>query len=124
MHGCTQSRDEDGTGLGDVRFLIRVSRDLVVARPAGGPGDHLARRPDRVMVTSRSPIWEAVAFVQSGTRIRAGHLVAFLYFYWSVFSFVSIRELFGMAGRPRSRTLRGGRFGGGPGVPRTLYAFL
>ncbi len=29
----------------------------------------------------------------------------FLYLYWSFFNFVSIRELFGMAGKPRSRPL-------------------
>ena len=37
--------------------------------------------------------------------LRAGRLGVFSYFYWSFFDFVSIRELFGMAGRPRSRPL-------------------
>ncbi len=50
-------------------------------------------------------------------------------FYWSFVDFVSIRELFGMAGGPRSRPLGvdSGPGGGGSeevGGPRTLYKYV
>ena len=47
-------------------------------------------------------MWRAPA---QAAAVSAGRLGVFLYFYWSFFDFVSIRELFGMAGRPRSRPL-------------------
>ncbi len=45
--------------------------------------------------------YEFIGF--GAVSVRAGRLGVFLYLYWTFFDFVSIRELFGMSGGPRSR---------------------
>ncbi len=99
--------------------------------PASGARIHPAKYSGPA-TPNTEPFWAGTGLrTRFPARIwlRAGRLGLFLYLYWLFFDFVSIRELFGMAERPRSRPMGvdsgpgEGGFGGGPGGSQTLYKY-